>query len=221
MPDQPPDPAAVRARRLTAVAALLLGFVLLVAIIASAGRRVVVEERGGKESAAKRAPPSRTRGPCLPGAGAGLGVGRPQSPPDEAVPILMYHVINKAPADALPRPLRLGPGLRGSDGEPADQGLPRRHARAGVGRLAQQRRLLPAKPVVLSFDDGYHGIYARALPVLRKLKWPGTLNLELRVLDQPEQGGLSRQEVRGLVKGGMGGRLPHRQPSRPHDDRPR
>jgi peptidoglycan/xylan/chitin deacetylase (PgdA/CDA1 family) len=41
---------------------------------------------------------------------------------------------------------------------------------------------LPARPVVLSFDDGYLGQHTHAMPVLRKLHWPGVLNLKVNAL---------------------------------------
>jgi peptidoglycan/xylan/chitin deacetylase (PgdA/CDA1 family) len=37
---------------------------------------------------------------------------------------------------------------------------------------------LPAKPVVLSFDDGYRPQFTYALPELRRHGWPGVLNLK-------------------------------------------
>ena len=41
---------------------------------------------------------------------------------------------------------------------------------------------LPSRPVVVSFDDGYLGQHTHALPVLRKLGWPGVLNLKVNAL---------------------------------------
>lgn len=37
--------------------------------------------------------------------------------------------------------------------------------------------LLPAKPVVLTFDDGYRSQYTVAYPTLRRYRWPGVLYL--------------------------------------------
>ena len=41
---------------------------------------------------------------------------------------------------------------------------------------------LPKEPIVLSFDDGYLGQHTHAMPVLRKLHWPGVLNLKVDAL---------------------------------------
>jgi peptidoglycan/xylan/chitin deacetylase (PgdA/CDA1 family) len=40
-------------------------------------------------------------------------------------------------------------------------------------------RPLPAKPIVLSFDDGYDGDVTVALPALTARHWPGVLNLKI------------------------------------------
>lgn len=46
---------------------------------------------------------------------------------------------------------------------------------------------LPRNPIVFSFDDGYEGQVRDALPALRRLGWPGVLNLVLQNL--PDIGG--------------------------------
>jgi peptidoglycan/xylan/chitin deacetylase (PgdA/CDA1 family) len=43
--------------------------------------------------------------------------------------------------------------------------------------------LLPSKPIVFSFDDGYLSQYTNAFPILRQQGWPGVLNLEVSLLD--------------------------------------
>ena len=47
-----------------------------------------------------------------------------------------------------------------------------------VYRYWRGRGPLPPRPIVLSFDDGYREQFTIAAPLLRKLGWPGVLNLE-------------------------------------------
>jgi peptidoglycan/xylan/chitin deacetylase (PgdA/CDA1 family) len=57
------------------------------------------------------------------------------------------------------------------------------------------------KPIVLSFDNGYHSQYANAVPVLKKLGWVGDENIQLQGLP-PSQGGLTKSEIKGLLQAG-------------------
>jgi peptidoglycan/xylan/chitin deacetylase (PgdA/CDA1 family) len=118
--------------------------------------------------------------------------------PREAVPILMYHVINRAPAGTSQPELW----------------VPREDFAAQVAMLARsgyhavtlqqvydawhRGGLLPSKPIVLSFDDGYHSHYTHALPILRARRWPGVLNLETKLL----QTDLRPPEVSALIAAG-------------------
>jgi peptidoglycan/xylan/chitin deacetylase (PgdA/CDA1 family) len=52
---------------------------------------------------------------------------------------------------------------------------------------------------VISFDDGYLSDFTHARPVLRRLGWPGVLNL---VLDNLGPGGITAHQVRGLIASG-------------------
>ncbi len=56
---------------------------------------------------------------------------------------------------------------------------------------------LPAKPVVVTFDDGYRSIYSAALPVLRSLRWPGVVNLKID--NTRDRWGLPPEVVRRLI----------------------
>jgi peptidoglycan/xylan/chitin deacetylase (PgdA/CDA1 family) len=59
---------------------------------------------------------------------------------------------------------------------------------------------LPRKPVVVSFDDGYHSQFSAALPVLRSHHWVGDLNMLVRNL-KPVWG-LRPGLVRRLIRAG-------------------
>lgn len=100
------------------------------------------------------------------------------------VPILLYHGLGTPPA-----------GIK----HPSIWVRPREFAaevralrRAGYQAVTLQRvwdawhgrATLPRRPVVFSFDDGYASQLRIALPVLRRERWPGVLNLALSYLDE-------------------------------------
>jgi peptidoglycan/xylan/chitin deacetylase (PgdA/CDA1 family) len=97
----------------------------------------------------------------------------------EPVPILMYHVIGTPkPGTPFPELWVTASDFSAQMHALADQGY--------HGVTLQQAwdawhhgGLLPSKPVVVSFDDGYSGQYKDAMPVLHSLHWPGVLNLKL------------------------------------------
>ncbi|MGN6371749.1 MAG: polysaccharide deacetylase family protein [Solirubrobacteraceae bacterium] len=117
------------------------------------------------------------------------------------VPILMYHVINPPPAGApFPGLYVTREELQAQVDALAKAGF---HAVTMDQMLAAWRgyRSLPSKPVVLSFDNGYQSQYTNALPVLRSVGWAGVENIQLTGLP-PSQGGMSEDQVRGLVAAG-------------------
>jgi peptidoglycan/xylan/chitin deacetylase (PgdA/CDA1 family) len=112
----------------------------------------------------------------------------------------MYHVVNSPPPGA-PYPL-----LYVSRREFASQMRALRRAGYHATTLARVwaawhgRGRLPRRPVVLSFDDGYASDATHALPVLRRLRWPGVLNLELGKMGS--SGAVTPREVRRLIAAG-------------------
>jgi peptidoglycan/xylan/chitin deacetylase (PgdA/CDA1 family) len=120
-------------------------------------------------------------------------------PHDSPVPILMYHVLG------VPRTNARYPELFV---KPADFAAQMRWlARHGyhavtlgqVFRYWRHAIALPPKPIVVSFDDGYLSDYQIALPALRRLRWPGVLNL---LVDNVRPGDLTRGEVNRLLAAG-------------------
>jgi peptidoglycan/xylan/chitin deacetylase (PgdA/CDA1 family) len=129
----------------------------------------------------------------------GTATGKPGSTP---VPVLTYHVI------APPPPGAPFPGLY----VPADEFAAQMQGLKSAGwhpvTLDQLKAfwtsgvpLGPGKPIVLTFDNGYHSQYANALPILRQLGWVADENIQLSGLP-PSQGGLTDAEVRALVAAG-------------------
>ncbi|HWE09955.1 MAG TPA: polysaccharide deacetylase family protein [Solirubrobacteraceae bacterium] len=190
-------------------------------VIAVAAAAVAVGSVGGGSSR-NTPPPASASAPGRPGAGghrraganhhkathargnstaAGLGV--PTGHPGTAtVPVLMYHVI------APPPPGAPFPGLYVTPAEFQAQMQALKAAGWTAVTLDQMRtywsngaKLPPGKPIVLTFDNGYHSQYTQALPVLRRLGWPADENIQLTGLP-PSQGGMTPSEVRGLVNAG-------------------
>jgi peptidoglycan/xylan/chitin deacetylase (PgdA/CDA1 family) len=203
----------VRRRRLTALGALL-GAVLLVTAIAlaangdggssgAASQTVAARpaaHTGRTGAATKRGAHTGHHAPGIPHSTVtGTATGKPGK---AAVPVLMYHVINPPPPGAP------YPGLYVPAGEFAAQMRALKAAGWHAVTMDQLEAywtrgvpLGPGKPIVLTFDNGYASQYTNALPILKKLGWVGDENIQLSGLP-PSQGGLSNDQVRGLLAAG-------------------
>ena len=116
-----------------------------------------------------------------------------------AVPVLLYHVIADPPAAAPWPQLYVSPAeletqvawleLEGFTGVTLSD----------VWRNWHDGAALPERPVVLTFDDGYRSVAAKALPILRRRGWPAVLNLKLGNL---EPGSFTEADVRALLAAG-------------------
>jgi peptidoglycan/xylan/chitin deacetylase (PgdA/CDA1 family) len=117
------------------------------------------------------------------------------------VPVLMYHVIGTPPPSAPYPELFVSRRLFGAQiAALAGAGY---HA-VTLDRVWQAwhgRAPLPARPVVLTFDDGYRGDFGAAMPILRRHRWPGDLNLLVANLHR-HGWGLRTWMVRRMIQNG-------------------
>jgi peptidoglycan/xylan/chitin deacetylase (PgdA/CDA1 family) len=122
------------------------------------------------------------------------------TPSRRPVPILMYHVVAN--------PYRGAPNPSLYVGRPEFAAQMRWLAGNGFRAVTLEevydswhgQAVLPAKPIVVSFDDGYRSQYTNALPVLRSHRWRGVLNLE--VADTTKPWGARPRMVRAMIKAG-------------------
>jgi peptidoglycan/xylan/chitin deacetylase (PgdA/CDA1 family) len=166
---------------------------LFCAALASAVLGAVVGAGAGGESETTTAAPRPVPG----------GVGPPRHTEELAaysgpVPILMYHVIGNAPASAALPELFVDPETFAGQMEWLDRNGYTAVTLNQVNDAWFEDGELPAKPVVLTFDDGYRGDYVYARRTLRRLRWPGVLNLLVRNLG----GELSDSMVEKLIRDG-------------------
>ena len=120
-------------------------------------------------------------------------------PHDNPVPILMYHVLAERPAGARYPKLWLSPADFS-----AQMNWLAAHGYHAVTlerlfRFWHEGVALPPKPFVASFDDGYLSDFTVALPVLRKHRWPGVLNL---IVNNVKPGDITAWQVRRLIAAG-------------------
>jgi peptidoglycan/xylan/chitin deacetylase (PgdA/CDA1 family) len=154
---------------------------------------------GGSGSGGGAAQPHHTKT-------TGTRAAKPKAPPVRhgprrtAVPILMYHLVNTPPpGTAYPELWVPADAFRAQVQTLADAGY---HGVTLDQVLDnwQKRIALPAKPIVISFDDGYGSQERNAMPILRALRWPGVLNLEVKNLSIA--GGITKRQVRKLIGAG-------------------
>jgi len=180
-------------KRLLALTALSVGIAAL-AVIVTSHRPASQPEANATATTTPTPTPRKARRPKRP-VGEIRGAAARRMP----VPILMYHVINKAPAGVPNAELWVDKDVF------ADE--MRALHKAGYTAVTLQQVWdgwrhggpLPKHPIVLSFDDGYLSHYTHAKPVLRKLGWPGVLYLEIKSIGP---GGLTEHQIRSLMNAG-------------------
>ncbi len=187
-----------RRRRLVA-GALALAVVAVVAVV------VVASGSGGGKSKASASTGSGStdasarKGSKSTGKSGKVRNATPQPgwrPYTGPVPILEYHVLGPAPADApYPELYVTRPDFHQQMDWLEEHGY-QAVTLEQVQDAWYHGGTLPPKPVVLSFDDGYRPQYTYALPELRKHGWAGVLNLKAEGSD------LYESNVKAMIAAG-------------------
>lgn len=120
------------------------------------------------------------------------------------VPILMYHRVEPLPAKS--GLLRAGLTVIPQDFQIQMDWL-RERGFESVSLYDMQNHLalgkpLPDKPIVISFDDGYRGVYEFAYPVMRALGYTGTLFVPTELIDKQQPDYINWQMAEELAQAG-------------------
>jgi peptidoglycan/xylan/chitin deacetylase (PgdA/CDA1 family) len=169
----------VRRQRLLAGGALVVVGAAVIAMIVSLGGGSGGSGHKASASSAQKPPHKEGRGTAEAGGKVRNATPQPDwKPYTGPVPILEYHVLGR-PQTEVPYPDLYVPraGFRKQMNWLDEHGY-EAVTLEQVEEAWYHGGALPAKPVVISFDDGYRPQYTFALPTLAKHGWPGVLNLK-------------------------------------------
>ena len=121
------------------------------------------------------------------------------------IPILMYHHVGvpDSGADSIRRDLSVSPTrFEGQLRYLVERGY-QPITLTDLAMHLQVGRALPAKPVVLTFDDGFEDQYTNAYPLLKKYGFVGTFFVITRFADEERPEHMSWSEIELLHANGM------------------
>lgn len=120
-------------------------------------------------------------------------------------PILMYHYVSPLPPDwdAVRKDLTVLPDLFRAHMEYLFYEGYTPISLYDLNDALLNGRPLPAKPVVLTFDDGYEDHYATVFPMLRQFKFTATFFVITGAADANRPGYLTWDQIREMSDAGM------------------
>jgi peptidoglycan/xylan/chitin deacetylase (PgdA/CDA1 family) len=121
------------------------------------------------------------------------------------VPILMYHYISVPPAgaDVYRRDLSVTPAQFESDLRYLSEAGYQTITLDDLLYALTQGRPLPAKPVILTFDDGYEDNYTNAFPLLRKYGMTGHFFIISDFVNQGRSGYMTWPQIEEMATAGQ------------------
>lgn len=129
----------------------------------------------------------------------------PAGHPALRVPVLMYHYIGEVPAaeanDKLARDLRVPPSLFAQHLVRLREEGYHTISAPQLWTALRGGAPLPAKPILLTFDDGYADAFTNAFPLLREQGFSGTFFITVNLVGRP--GYLTWDQVKAMSDAGM------------------
>ncbi len=121
------------------------------------------------------------------------------------VPVLMYHYISNPPSDA--DAIRLDLSVTPENFRKQMQWLKQKgYQTITPGQLAAallRGAKLPARPILLTFDDGYADAYTNAFPILKEFGFAGTFFVVSGFIDDGRGEYISWTQAREMAEAGM------------------
>lgn len=118
--------------------------------------------------------------------------------PAQALVILQYHHIS----DATPAITSTRPALFAQHLELIEALNLEVVSLAEVADAIRNSEALPAKSVLLTFDDAYASVYENAFPLMKKRKWPFTIFVNTKPVMQNHRDHLGWNKLREMVSHG-------------------
>lgn len=124
---------------------------------------------------------------------------------DITVPILMYHYLSVPPAnaDAIRRDLSVSPAQFEAHLAYLRQAGYQTITFQQLIYALSQKATLPARPIIITFDDGYRDNYDNAFPLLRQYGYTATFFVFTQPIDSNNVSYLSWDMVKEMHKAGM------------------
>ncbi|MFA6228033.1 MAG: polysaccharide deacetylase family protein [Patescibacteria group bacterium] len=114
--------------------------------------------------------------------------------------VLMYHHIAPVPEDSVLPGLYHNPEIFEDQLRTLKLNCYKGIFVSEIGQYLQGNQRLPAKPIALTFDDGYDDMYANAFPLLKKYGMRGTMYIIVEALGLP--GYLTKEQVKEMAESG-------------------
>lgn len=114
------------------------------------------------------------------------------------VPMLLYHYVEyvKDPGDTIRQSLNIIPPIFEEQVKSLKQRGYTFITTADLADVLDNKKILPSKPIILTFDDGYQDFYTDVFPILKKYQAKGVVFVVPNFVDKPNN--LSTQQLKEL-----------------------